>query len=81
MIVSQDGVISTSDDSVLHMSWWDERDGWQTCTVPAQYHKDAEGNALTCREASKYATMKPGQRVMKRVAPPPEWKGPVNLPR
>lgn len=83
MIYSKDGVISTSsDDNIQHMAWQDVYGEWQNCQTPANLHYDAEGELLSCEEASKQAHLaRMGSRTLKRIAPLTDFKGPINLPR
>ena len=83
MIASTNGVMSTSDESIQHQAWWTERDGWENCTTPAPMHYDAEGELMSCQEATKMAGSMLGARILKRrkFPIPTGPQMPLNLPR
>jgi hypothetical protein len=81
MIKSENGVMSTSDDSVLHLGWTDSFGNVHNCTTPLHLHRDVDGTLLSCEQAEKVQRM--GGITIKRIGPSEKqaFSGPINLPR
>lgn len=89
VIQSANGVISTSNDDVMHMAYQNLFGEWVNCETPYHLHRRPDGEWMSCAEAAKFSQGgMMGAKMLKSDSKQQKEEGqqygtnvPVNLPR